>query len=60
MTQDYATFEEKVASYLRGHRKAAEQAAKDANPNLEGVRTTMHVGDPLGFWIKQLCRVPVL
>ena len=44
----------KVASYLRGHRKAAEQAAKDANQNLEGVRTTMHVGDPLDFWIKQV------
>ena len=56
MTQDYATFEIKVASYLQVHRKAAEaeEAAKDANQNSEGVRTTMHVGDPLDFWIKQV------
>ena len=51
-TQDFSTYEKKVASYLRLHRKAAEPAAKDANQNLERVRTTIHVGDSLDFWIK--------
>ena len=46
-------YEKKVTSYLQVHRKAAEEAAKDANQNT-GVRTTMHVGDPLDFWIKQV------
>ena len=43
MTQDYALYNRKAASYLRAHRKVAEQAAKDANQNLEGVKTTLHV-----------------
>ena len=30
-------YERKAASYLRAHRKVAEQADKDANQNLEGV-----------------------
>ena len=51
MTQDYALYNRKAASYLRAHRKVAEQAAKAANQNLEGA---MHVRDPLDFWIKQV------
>ena len=54
MTQDFATYDKKCATYLDACATAAENASKDDENANENASVTVHIGDPRDFWVKQV------
>ena len=54
MSQDLDTYTKKAVTYLGAYKRAAEEAANDDNQNQTSGVTTLNIGDPQHFWIKQV------